>query len=106
MKIEIENKSLLIYYKTRAGEVIYRQVKNITITNLKKIYESVGPKKDGLRYVQDENSKWGFIDVNGNEVIPLIYDDVNAFNCGIAKVRKGEDTFYINTKGEKISGTE
>ncbi len=35
-----------------------------------------------------EGGKWGFIDTNGNEIIPLIYDKVQSFKDGVAQVEK------------------
>ena len=65
------------------------------------------------------NGDWGYIDLNGNEVIPCIYDDAITFSEGIAKVAKKENTktyfdvfehviyyySYINKKGEVVIPT-
>jgi len=42
--------------------------------------------KEGLRGVQ-LNGKWGFIDKNGNEVIPLKYEGAESFSEGLAVVK-------------------
>lgn len=46
--------------------------------------------------------RWGFLDVNGNEIIPGQYDYVYDFDGGIAKVRQGERVFYINLEGKEV----
>jgi hypothetical protein len=44
---------------------------------------------------------WGFIDIEGNEIIPFIYSYVSHFQNGIAQVIHNDETFCINHKGEK-----
>ena len=56
---------------------------------------------DGLTPVRIDN-KYGFIDRKGNEIIPLIYDYASNFEKGKAPVRLGSESFYINTKGERL----
>ncbi len=46
--------------------------------------------------------KWGFIDIEGNEVIPFEYDFVGHFRNGVVEVIQGNETFYINHLGERI----
>ena len=50
--------------------------------------------------------KWGFIDVEGNEVIPFIYDFVGHFKMGVAEVVKGKDMYYINHRGDRVAEPE
>lgn len=56
---------------------------------------------DGLTPVSIDN-KYGFVDRNGTQVIPLIYDYASNFEKGKAPVRLGSESFYVNTKGEKL----
>ena len=42
---------------------------------------------------------WGYIDAKGNMAIPVIYNDVEGFSCGSARVWMGEDLLFINKKG-------
>ena len=46
--------------------------------------------------------KWGFINTEGKEVIPLKYDWAMSFENGKAKVELNGEYFYINTKGERV----
>lgn len=48
------------------------------------------------------NDKWGYIDTNGDIVIPIIYDDVWGFEEGISKVQYKNKQGYINTTGKEI----
>ena len=43
---------------------------------------------------------WGYIDNKGNFVIAPMFDDVEGFSCGYARVLMGEDYKFINTKGQ------
>jgi WG containing repeat len=57
-------------------------------------------------YSSDDNdepeARYGFVDQTGKLIIPLIYDEVEDFKNGKAKVKVGEKEFYINKKGGKI----
>lgn len=47
--------------------------------------------------------KWGFIDVEGNEIIPFHYDYVTSFQNGIAQVILKNETWCINHKAERVA---
>lgn len=44
--------------------------------------------------------KYGYKDKNNKITIPLIYDQARNFSEGIAFVKKGLDSYFINTKGK------
>lgn len=46
---------------------------------------------------------YGFIDLNGKEIVPFKYEDTKKFSHGIAQVRMGNKWGYINNKGREIS---
>lgn len=46
--------------------------------------------------------KWGFIDIEGNEIIPFQYDFVGHFKDGMAEVIAGNETFMINHTGKRL----
>lgn len=48
------------------------------------------------------DGKWGFIDYDGNIVIPCIYKTETDFVDGIAFVNDGHESYYINGNGKKI----
>ncbi len=50
------------------------------------------------------DSKIGFIDKTGKEIIPLIYDKAYGFSNGKAEVKMGDKVFFINRDGNDISG--
>jgi hypothetical protein len=52
--------------------------------------------------VADEKGKWGFIDINGNQVIDYKYDDAKSFSDGLAAVCLGDRWEYIDDKGSVI----
>ena len=56
---------------------------------------------ENLYRIKLEN-KWGFIDYNGNVIIPCIYSSVTDFQDGICKVSLGKDEFFINMQNEKV----
>ena len=46
--------------------------------------------------------KCGYINKQGEIVIPLIYDDASSFINGRAYVERDDMSFYIDKKGEVI----
>ena len=56
---------------------------------------------EGLMAVQ-KNQKWGFMNLQGEEVIPCIYDEARRFWNGIGKVKSKGKWMFINNKGEII----
>lgn len=61
------------------------------------IYDSAADFSEGRAAVGKSGVGNGFIDINGNEVVPLIYSDVDSFKNGVAKVRISEDGYYFYT---------
>ncbi len=46
--------------------------------------------------------KYGFIDIKGNEIIDLIYEDVGHFSNGLAKVKRDGKYGFIDKKGREV----
>jgi len=74
------------------------------------IYDLTGYFSEGLCYVgnYDKNNNsivnYGFIDEKCKLVIDMNYDYAESFYNGLAKVEKDGNSFFINTKGEKLTG--
>ena len=70
---------------------------------------SSSSKEDSINMFSEElvsvckDNKWGFIDKSGREVIPTIYDDVEDFIDGKAKVTQNGETFYIDIAGKRLN---
>ena len=64
-------------------------------------YEPIDLFENGLNAVRT-GDKWGFIDKNGQWVIPAQYDHVFNFRSGLAKVYNAPDDFYINPQGKTV----
>lgn len=71
----------------------------------------IAPRFEEARAFQDsiasvkKNGLWGFIDRNGNTAIPFAYDSIGHFNTeGKALAYRGDSSFHINHKGERVSG--
>jgi WG containing repeat len=60
-----------------------------------------GSFKNGLAAVGDGH-KYGYIDKQGKEVIPLQFDRTQAFNEGLAPVMVGKSWGFIDTTGKMI----
>jgi len=58
---------------------------------------------DGIWTVQDSNSKYGGVDVNGTVVIPLQYDFMSSFGEGMCAVKKNGGFYYIDLSGKMYS---
>lgn len=71
------------------------------ITNFEYDYLAVSEDADMPILVEvGEDSLFGFIDLEGEWVIPPEWDVAEPFSEGLALVGKGDDKGYINTKGE------
>ena len=57
---------------------------------------------DNFFIIHQEKGKWGFIDKTGNIVIPCIYNKVDDFHDGLAKVRKNGKWGFIDRTGNEI----
>jgi len=66
-----------------------------------KEFDSALLPKDGLAAVE-LSGKWGFIDLSGKVVVPLIYDHVYPFSDGLAIVKINGRHGAINQSGEVI----
>ena len=69
-------------------------------SNIQK-YEELSDFHEGLAAVQ-RNGLWGYIDKNGNEVIPCQYEDINTFDNSLAVVKKGNLYGCIDKKGNEV----
>lgn len=66
------------------------------------LYKYIGDEHNGLLGVESNDGKVGYIDREGNMVIPAIYDDGGNFdNTGKAEVTLNGQTFYIDKKGNR-----
>ncbi len=82
--------------RDRAG-IKWRYVKG-EFTSRK--YNSVRSFSEGLAGVSW--GRWGFINTEGEEVIPLQYDSIMPFSEGLAGVEKDGRWGFINTEGEEV----
>ena len=75
--------------------------------------EIVAPKYDsvyqptydifsGNIFLVEINGKYGYVDFNGREITPIIYDDARNFWHGTASVKLNGEHFFINPKGQRI----
>ncbi len=70
-------------------------------------YRKAGNFNSGLAPVlNEEGTKWGYINVNGSMVVPYSYTDCTEFMEGVACVQINGKWGYINTKGEYIIPAE
>ena len=82
---------IFIFFSILAVEAVFAQ----------KGYDKIGPYKNGRAKVHKDN-KMGFINENGEEVIPCVYEYIGDFVNGRAKVIKDLKEGYINYTGEEI----
>lgn len=64
-------------------------------------YDEVRGYSDGLAAVKQKGG-WGFIDINGNIVVPFTYKDVRDFHEGKAAVKTEKGWGYINKNNKLI----
>lgn len=90
--------------------IAYNENKRAGLLNLETGKLLTPFKYDEIENISDDrikvslNGKYGFIDTNGKEVIPIIYDFVEGFHLGLSLARKdGSDKeFYINKTGKRV----
>lgn len=77
---------------------------NPVLSNLH--YRSMGSLKNGLIAIQDHDMQWGFMNIEGTEIIPTKYAGVNLFNNGLARMESGNafdnKLVYVNPAGEVV----
>ena len=57
---------------------------------------------DNALLLVEQDGKFGYIDRQGNIAIPLVYDNAQSFGDGLALVRQGEASFWIDETGAKV----
>jgi len=67
------------------------------------IYEQADYEfEDGLARVKMVESGWGFIDQSGKVIVSLIYDELEPYKGGLAKVRVGEFFGFVDKNGLEV----
>jgi hypothetical protein len=66
-----------------------------------KQFERVNEYSEGLASVQ-QNGKWGYINTQGEQVLPCVYDYAGGFSEGLARVEQNGKWSVINTEGKVI----
>lgn len=56
----------------------------------------------GLQPVRNAEGRWGYIDLDGNVVIPFVYSCAKSFDGPLAKVRMGDQVGYIDKSGNAV----
>ena len=64
-------------------------------------YEVIGYWDDDLGIVR-LNGKWGVINTEGKEVVPLKYDDVDYFSEGLAAVKLNGKWGFVDKEGKEV----
>lgn len=72
-----------------------------TLLELKKKYDSVGDFSEGLAYVR-QNDMYGFVDKEGQVVIPIAFGYAHSFSEGLAPVHLNGENGYIDKTGQVI----
>jgi len=87
---------LFIYKNNDTYGYITKNGQNITTD-----FDCILAFKRGFAAVQ-QNEKWGFINQNGDLVIPIVYDSVATFSNGLAAVKQGNLWGYIDESGTEV----
>ena len=57
---------------------------------------------DGIVAVMDKNDKWGAVNVNGDVVVPFIYDEMHPSTEGLIAVAKDGKWGYVDGDGNEV----
>lgn len=66
------------------------------------VFEDARPFSDGGLAAVKKDGYWGFIDMQGNVVIPYYYDDALSFGQHLAAVRIDDFWGYVSVSGEVV----
>ena len=98
-----EADSLFIYQEIIDGKKLKGLVNKKNEILLKPKYQEIYFINDAEFYVVQHDNKYGFIDKLGDEVIPLIYDEVGTnINEHLISAQKNGKWGFINRKNEEI----
>lgn len=59
-----------------------------------------------IEVINDNNHKHGLMNMDGNVIVPCIYDYVGTFSEGLVAVRKDDKTSYLDKTGRVVIKTE
>jgi len=66
----------------------------------------MGSYSEGLISAEKKGS-WGFLDIDGNEIIPFVYKWVLPFKKGIAKVTEHNgSSYFVDKNGDVVDSIE
>ncbi|MCW3071794.1 MAG: repeat-containing protein [Bacteroidetes bacterium] len=69
-------------------------------------YEGLWPEAYKGLFNAQKNGRWGFINMDGKEVIPFVYDNTWGFEGGVCRVKQANHWGYIDTAGKVIIPVE
>ena len=94
--------STLIYFEEIASDgLIFFDKEGNNLKGFKE-YERLGQFNEGVLDVCSKKTRrWGFVDKNGTNIIPCVYDEVDSFFKGFAKVKFHGKYGFINKAGEE-----
>jgi hypothetical protein len=101
--LEWLNDSLIVLSKNNHETQALYNSKGEQLTEFK--YMVIGQFMDGLSKVR-EGDKFGFMNMNGDVIIPIEFDFCEPFENGIAMIMEGTKWGAINKKGEKVIATK
>ena len=93
---------------TDSLQIDKRENTNGSVSQRKKIqrpvleYEEIYDYSDGVAKVKNEEDKWGFIDVNGKEIISCKWKKVYSFSEGLASVQDEKDFWGVVDKNGNL----
>ena len=83
------------------GDIWYIIDKTGNVKAQLKDYRYVSGFSEGFAQVT-KDGKYGFVDKNGKDVVPPIYDDVQDFNEGFAQVAKDGKYGFVDQTGKEV----
>lgn len=89
----------VIHFKP--GDIWYIFDKTGNVKARLKDYRYVSGFSEGFAQVT-KDGKYGFVDKNGKDVVPPIYDDVQDFNEGFAQVAKDGKYGFVDQTGKEV----
>ncbi len=99
-----EGTHCLFSIKKRRKLALFHSEKQKMLTSYR--YTTIGIPKKGLIVASKGKNRFGYLDLNGQEVIPFVYQQATNFRGRAAIVQLSNEYFFINYRGKIIEKTE
>ncbi len=85
-----------VFYDNETAKYGVREKDSIVLKPFSNYVSKINTLKDKDYFVYEKENKYGIIDINGNILLPTIFDEINRFYNQIAVVKEKDKFGFIN----------